>query len=387
MKKISIITEDYWRGGLARFTVDLVDNWPDTDARFVIFTNRENTALRENIRNPRCEFVYFDFKTMLSDTGAKRGLLKKVLRRTLFKYWFFIRRFNALKRMIGSCAADGWIISNGGYPGSDLCRLALFILKKKRGVFVFHGAVQKPWPVFLPLEMALDLLIFRGNRFRIVTVSRANARTVSRRPWLARLRVAVIHNGIARKGKPLQKIRSSDKHVVAMFSGLRPYKGQSVVIRAARSLKANGFHLDVRFYGTDFERFLAGIRDMIRSSGCPEIFSLPGFCPVEKILEEADLVVVPSLTHESFGYTAAEAMSYGVPVVVSDVGGLPEVVGDSGVVCKAGDVDAWIRAIQNVLTDERLRENNIRKGLQKAGADFCVKTMALEYQKLLIRDE
>jgi glycosyltransferase involved in cell wall biosynthesis len=383
MNEIGFITEDYWRGGLAKFNTVLINSWPDKSAKFTIFTNRENIVLHESIFNLNVQYVYFDFKTLSSDLAEKRGILKKIYRRTVFKYGFYFKRYFAFRKLLGKYNIKNWIISNGGYPGSDLCRLALLILKREKGIFIFHGAVQKPWLLFHLIEKLLDKIIFYKNRFRIVTVSKANAKTISKRQWLNAVPVKVVHNGIEISDNISQKAHSSDKHIVSMLSGLRPYKGQNVIIQAAERLKSDGVDLSVRFYGADFEKFLAGIKTNIRNSRYPEMFSMPGYCPVEKIMEEADLVVVPSLTHESFGYTAAEAMGYGVPVIVSDVGGLPEIVGDCGIICKAGDITAWTEAIKVALSDNELRERNIKKGLKRAIENFQAESMAKEYERLL----
>lgn len=62
------------------------------------------------------------------------------------------------------------------------------------------------------------------------------------------------------------------------------------------------------------------------------------------------VVVVPSRCEESFGRVAAEAMVSGIPCVVSDRGGLPEVVGATGEVVHAVEsIDAWIAALDDVL--------------------------------------
>jgi glycosyltransferase involved in cell wall biosynthesis len=62
------------------------------------------------------------------------------------------------------------------------------------------------------------------------------------------------------------------------------------------------------------------------------------------------LVVVPSRVEETFGRVAAEAMVSGIPCVVSDRGGLPQVVGDTGkIVEDVESIDAWIDAIGGAL--------------------------------------
>jgi glycosyltransferase involved in cell wall biosynthesis len=62
------------------------------------------------------------------------------------------------------------------------------------------------------------------------------------------------------------------------------------------------------------------------------------------------LVVVPSRVEETFGRVPAEAMVSGIPCAVSNRGGLPEVVGDTGeVVTDIEQTDAWIEAINRAL--------------------------------------
>jgi glycosyltransferase involved in cell wall biosynthesis len=62
------------------------------------------------------------------------------------------------------------------------------------------------------------------------------------------------------------------------------------------------------------------------------------------------LVVVPSRWEEPFGRVPAEAMVSGIPCVVSDRGGLPEVVGDTGeTVSDIESVEAWLAAIDRAL--------------------------------------
>ena len=383
MQRIGIVTEDYWRGGLARSMITLVNHWPERKTEFIVFTNRENTILKEYIHRPNVQYVYFDFKTVSSGMGEKRGLLEKIYRQTLFKYGFFIFRYFTLKRLFNRYRMDSWLIASGGYPGSDLCRLALMVLKKKKAVFVFHSAVQKPLIPFYPLEYLLDRIIFTGSRCKIVTVSHANSRTVSQRPWLGNLEIGIIHNGVADVERKVNKTHSSDRKIVSMISTFPPYKGHEVIIKAANRLKESGFDLQVRFYGTDFEILLRTVHERIAASAHPEIFSMPGYEEVDRVMSDADLIVVPSLAHESFGYAAAEALCYGVPVIVSDIGGLPEIVGNCGLIRKAGDIKEWADAIKTALTDPELRETNINRGMKRADT-FSAKYMSLNYRTILL---
>lgn len=78
--------------------------------------------------------------------------------------------------------------------------------------------------------------------------------------------------------------------------------------------------------------------------------------PVEDVLAamgRAAVVAVPSLWPEPFGRVALEGMAMGAAVVASAVGGLPEVVGDAGVLVPPGDAAAWADALRRGLREHR----------------------------------
>ncbi len=68
----------------------------------------------------------------------------------------------------------------------------------------------------------------------------------------------------------------------------------------------------------------------------------------------ADLVVAPS-RRESYGMAVAEGLARGIPVVATDVGGHPEVVGDAGLLVPVDDPAALASALRRWLTDPALR--------------------------------
>jgi glycosyltransferase involved in cell wall biosynthesis len=77
------------------------------------------------------------------------------------------------------------------------------------------------------------------------------------------------------------------------------------------------------------------------------------------------MMVMPSI-FESLGLAAAEAMSYNKPVVASDSGGLPEVVGDGGLVVPAKDPARLAEAINRLLRDDALRHDLGTKAKERA---------------------
>ncbi|MCH7408746.1 N-acetyl-alpha-D-glucosaminyl L-malate synthase BshA [Belliella sp. DSM 111904] len=88
---------------------------------------------------------------------------------------------------------------------------------------------------------------------------------------------------------------------------------------------------------------------------CDHIRFLGKLEAVEEVLSVADLFMMPS-EKESFGLAALEAMACEVPILTSDAGGIPElnIDGETGYVCKVGDVaDMTIKALE-ILKDENL---------------------------------
>lgn len=76
-------------------------------------------------------------------------------------------------------------------------------------------------------------------------------------------------------------------------------------------------------------------------------------------------LVTPSL-YEGFGFPPVEAMAYGLPVIVSDGGSLPEIVSGAGIVVPATDVDALASAMLRLARDEALREEYAQRSLMRA---------------------
>jgi len=102
---------------------------------------------------------------------------------------------------------------------------------------------------------------------------------------------------------------------------------------------------------------------------------------------EAAIAVVPSV-YEGFGLPAGEAMACAVPVVSTDGGALPEVVGDAGVIVPARDVDALAAAIDALLRDPRRREELGLRGRQRILDEFCWDVCArqmLDYYRQVLR--
>jgi len=102
---------------------------------------------------------------------------------------------------------------------------------------------------------------------------------------------------------------------------------------------------------------------------------------VAKILQGSDVFLLPSET-ESFGLGALEAMACGVPVVASNVGGLPEVVrdGEAGFLASVGNIEAMAKHVRDLLTDTDLHARLSRAARSRAEEHFQLEPAVDRYQ-------
>jgi glycosyltransferase involved in cell wall biosynthesis len=133
------------------------------------------------------------------------------------------------------------------------------------------------------------------------------------------------------------------------------------------------------------------LSDLVRAMGIAHKVIFTGFVDEEtlrKLQKNADVSVVPSL-FEPFGIVALEAMAAGSPVVVSDTGGLSEIVNHEvdGVKVFTGNPDSLSWGIIRVLTDEalanRLRTNARRKLQEKYDWDTIAQQTKTVYEAVL----
>jgi glycosyltransferase involved in cell wall biosynthesis len=102
---------------------------------------------------------------------------------------------------------------------------------------------------------------------------------------------------------------------------------------------------------------------------------------LEPLLSCADLFLLPS-EQESFGLTALEAMNCGVPVIATDIGGLPELVahGETGYLFPIGETERMAEASAALLGDHEQHERFGRKARDRAVQGFTANQIIPQYE-------
>jgi L-malate glycosyltransferase len=154
--------------------------------------------------------------------------------------------------------------------------------------------------------------------------------------------------------------------VITHVSNFREVKRVTDVVEAFAQLLKNGVPSKLLMVGDGPDRSKAEqkCRDL---KVCEHVRFLGKQEQVEEVLSIADLFMIPSGS-ETFGLAALEAMSCSVPVISSNVGGLPEVNidGETGYVCELGDVECMGRLATKILKDEKLHKKMSKAARKRA---------------------
>jgi N-acetyl-alpha-D-glucosaminyl L-malate synthase BshA len=201
----------------------------------------------------------------------------------------------------------------------------------------------------------------------------------------------VVHNFVdPERFRPLpgrperQRFAAPDELLVLHASNFRPVKNTPRVIEVFEVLARE---LPVRLLMIGEGPELPRCEQLARDRGLAGRVTFVGSQQyIESLLPLADLVLVPS-AHESFGLTALEAMSCGVPVVTTAAGGSREVVDDgtSGYLVDVDDLPALVEAARAILVDGSRRRTMGEAGRRAAVACFHIDAAVTRYEALYAR--
>lgn len=132
-----------------------------------------------------------------------------------------------------------------------------------------------------------------------------------------------------------------------------------------------------------------GVRDRVRFQGGVPADRIP------EVMSELDMLVVPSRTRpnwkEQFGRVLIEAMACQVPVIGSDSGEIPNVIGEAGLIFQEGDVNDLASCIRRLVEDEAFRDELGRAGRQRVLDLYTQQQVAAQtyrvYQEIMAQRE
>ncbi|GGB38867.1 glycosyl transferase [Roseibium aquae] len=204
-------------------------------------------------------------------------------------------------------------------------------------VTTYHGIYSQK----STLKALYNSVMARGDA--VIANSRYTARLIAERHPFAEAHIKTIYRGSdltglapgavdAERASALSRSWNlpPNRPVILNLARLTAWKGQRVLIEAMAVLKAAGRTAPVAVLAGDAQGrdgYLSSLRRLVSDHGLDDQVRIVGHCAdVPAALALSDLAVVASIEPEAFGRAAVEAQAAGVPVVVTDLGAVPETV-------------------------------------------------------------
>ena len=224
----------------------------------------------------------------------------------------------------------------------------------------------------------------------VIAVSESVGR-YARRIGITAGKVCVVPNGVP-TGKPLRPCSPPRAGwtlgTVALF---RPRKGLEILLGALAALRSARLPVRLRAVGSfETQEYETQIKSLAARLGVSDLVEWRGFSSqVNAELNELDLFVLPSLFGEGMPMVVLEAMAAGLPVIGTNVEGVPEVVRDGleGLIVPPGDVQALALAIERFVTGQvnwmELRRNAHRRQTERFSQQAMAAGVAAVYRRVL----
>jgi glycosyltransferase involved in cell wall biosynthesis len=285
-----------------------------------------------------------------------------------------------LARAIRACRADV-VVTNSAKAhvyGSLAARLA-----RRPLVWRMHDTIDSA--DFAGSTRRLLLAIGRRAPVLVLAVSDSTGRALVEGGVPAE-RVATLYNGIdlagLRDGAARAPARVNGAPRVGSVGRLTPLKGHAVVLDAAAALLERGVDADFVIAGAaarEAPSHLQELRARAERLGIADRVELVSpFPDLARVLSGLDVMVHASVLPDSLPTTVLEAMALGVPVVATDLGGVPELVRDAetGIVVPPNDPERIADAVAALIAAPETRAAVGRAAYEEATARFDVAEFA-----------
>ena len=406
--KICFFSENYYKGGLDTFLINLFNAWPDPKDDLTLVCNSSHTGLEtisaKTVRPITIKKYAYWFTSKIAQGQSSLKFSRSFLVRAFFVLGFRVLQYPVLLPWYlllltwFFCRSnfDRLMVVNGGYPASLICRCAVIAWKlagrRPLATFNFHNlATKPPWYFSFP-ENCIDRAVINASA-RIISVSKVCLDTLSnRKAYLGCTKLHFIHNGIedpmlflAGGEGNIKNINLSDKYCL-MLATYEARKGYVYLLQAFKNVIKEFSNVRLQIFGFGKPKEKQLIAKEIKRFALENHVSLHDFTHQSaSLIVNASVLVAPSQAYESFGLTIIEAMALGTPVVVTDVGGMPEVLAgsDAGYVCSKDDPEAFADALKRILGNKALASELGLNGRRSFGQRFTASKMACQYEAII----
>jgi glycosyltransferase involved in cell wall biosynthesis len=239
----------------------------------------------------------------------------------------------------------------------------------------FHPFVVSVWGydvLLFPQKSPLHRLVIKYTLHqadKITATSNALAKSVAD---LVGRTPEIIPFGVDKNFLRVNRDYNKRDLVIGIIKDLKPVYGIDVLIKAFAGLVNKGYPVKLLIVGEGkLKGKFVNLCQQLNIQNYVTFKSRVPHSEVIDLLKRIDIFVIPSYS-EGFGVAAVEAMATGLPVVASNVGGLPEVIDDgkTGILVKPGDVEALKRALEYYILSKDARINHGQRAREKVEAFY-----------------
>ena len=248
--------------------------------------------------------------------------------------------------------------------------------------YIYHrlSGAKNPFSIFLhatadlyrnPIYMRRKLL----HADQIITCSDFNRDFIAQSfPDISdriKSKIYVHYHGMNFSDMPMTVVKPTHNRLVAVGRFVK-LKGFDYLLRAVHLLKSRGTAVDVELIGDGSEA--ENLRSLAHELGIEDSIKFAGWLPADHVpaaISRATILVHPSL-EDGVPNVIKEAMAVGIPVVASNIAGIPEMLdnGKNGILIPPKRLDLLVSAIGLLLSDEKLRRTYAERGRQYAEENF-----------------
>ena len=146
------------------------------------------------------------------------------------------------------------------------------------------------------------------------------------------------------------------KPVYVTLSNVNSNKGGELLIQLAKALPE-----------IEFQGIMGGYRKQITYNGLPNLRYIQHTTQIKDVYAQTWVLIMPS-KEETWGRTAVEAMSSGIPIIVSPTPGLKECCESAAIYCDRSDLDAWVVTLRKLKNDQGFYNERSTAALARARA-------------------
>ncbi len=248
---------------------------------------------------------------------------------------------------------------------------------------------KKRFPIPVPSRYSFKIRIIRSISFQILDKI-IFVNKITRQAYLKLYKVSpkkciTIYNGIdttkfsgedGQRKNTREKLGLDENDCMVFASGnLTEVKGHRYLVSAIKMLVEKGY--SIKCYIAGQGELKESLEQQVKNLDLSKYVKLLGYRnDIPLLLTATDIFCMPSLS-EALGYSLIEALSSGIPVIASNVGGIPEVVedGKEGVLVPPMDAPALCQAIETLFRDRALRNTMSIKGKKTVNRKFSIERM------------